>query len=213
MARCCLWLPPIFCSHPWEGATPETALSSPRDREQCRLMEPAVWYLLYPACCQTSSSWAPKPRYHCASHLGPPRVHRWLHICPLLLGTPPSPTSRSAGRLWPSPFASRPSGYQLRIFLEGARQCWHLLPGSSWAARLWASLNPLSSPPPPRGCLCFLAGVEPSARENKFSRCLALNLEEMGAYWERGSEGRHKVLKTPAFPGSRVGKGTGLKAG
>lgn len=106
-----------------------------------------------------------------------------------------------------------PSGYQLRIFLEGARQCWHLLPGSSWAAELWASLNPLSSPSPARGCLCFLAGVEPSAQKNKFSRCLTLNLEEIGAYWEGGSEGRHKVLKTRAFPGSRVGKWAGLKAG
>lgn len=82
----------------------------------------------------------------------------------------------------------RPSGYQLRIFLEGARQCWHLLPGSSWAAGLWASLNPLSCPP--QGDVYVSLPVwEPSAQKNKFSRCLALNLEEIGAYWERGSEG------------------------
>lgn len=49
MARCCLWLPPIFHPYPWEGATPETALSSLRDLGQHRLMEPAVGYLLYPS--------------------------------------------------------------------------------------------------------------------------------------------------------------------
>lgn len=31
---------------------------------------------------------------------------------------------------------------------------------------------------------------EPSAQKNKFSRCLVLNLEEIGAYWERGSGGK-----------------------
>lgn len=39
-----------------------------------------------------------------------------LHICPLLLGVLPSPASRSAGRLWPSPFASGPQGTGLGSF-------------------------------------------------------------------------------------------------
>lgn len=58
MARCCLWLPPVFCSRPWEGAIPEITLSSPRDQGQHRLMEPAVWYLLY----------QPVPKHRLAEH-------------------------------------------------------------------------------------------------------------------------------------------------
>lgn len=82
-----------------------------------------------------------------------------------------------------------PSGYKLGLFLEGARQCWHLLLGSSWAAGLWASLNP--GPLPFQGDVYVSLPVwEPSAQKNKFSRCLVLNLEEIGAYWERGSGGK-----------------------
>lgn len=48
-ARCCLWLAPVSCSRLWGGACPETAVSSLRHREQHGLMEPVVWYLLYPS--------------------------------------------------------------------------------------------------------------------------------------------------------------------
>lgn len=103
----------------------------------------------------------------------------------------------------------RPSGYQLRIFLEGARQCWHLLLGSSWAAGLWASLNPLSSPP--QGDVYVSLPVwEPSAQKNKFSRCLALSLEEMEPTGKE--EVKAQGLKNPSLPWKLGRKGAGLKA-